>query len=362
MFSGYEGIWLVQLGCRGKGRTLRKMKTRAAVPNGKPDAGSRSRREFLGLAVVSAVIPALDAIGQKKLAEPWHQGWSPLQVVHEQGWDFGGGKMLCFANRSPIQMLSTVFLSKTGHVAVVDGGFFDDGDFLFEKLLELGGRVDHWFITHAHKDHYGALDTIMRRPDFARLKIGELVYSFPDLDWMERMGDSSAKKLAAEFLKKLRAVGKAIPQRRYVKGEVVRLDGGITFEVLNDYNLDIIKCSPVNGTSICLGVNMGNRRILVTGDVSADEGHWLTDTADKTKFKADIVFMAHHGQQGAPKRFYEMVKPEAAIWPAPQWLWDNASGDGGPGSGPYHTNYTKTWMQDLGVKLHYPMNKDYIFE
>ena len=323
---------------------------------------SQSRREFLGLVAASAVVPAVGAAGKRKLAEPWHEAWSPLKVVHEKGWDFGGGKMMCFANRSSTQMLSTVFVSKTGHVAVVDGGFFKDGDFLFEKLMELGGKVDHWFITHAHEDHYGALDTMMKRPDFGRLRIDELVYSFPELDWMEKMGEPNSKKLTTAFLEKLRTVGKSIPQRRYVKGETIRLDGGITFEVLNDYNLDIIKCDPVNGTSVCLGVNMGNRRILVTGDVSTNEGHWLTDAADKAKFKADIVFMTHHGQQGAPKRFYEMVKPEAAIWPAPQWLWDNASGGKGPGSGPYHTNYTKTWMQDLGVKLHYPMNKDYIFE
>jgi len=58
--------------------------------------------------------------------------------------------MICLANRSGTQMLSTVFVSKTGHVAVVDGGYYKDGDFLFSKLMELGGRVDHWFITHAH--------------------------------------------------------------------------------------------------------------------------------------------------------------------------------------------------------------------
>lgn len=269
---------------------------------------------------------------------------------------------MCFANRSYEQMLSAVFVSCSGHVAIVDGGTAKDGDFLFESLLELGGKVDYWFLTHAHSDHYGALDTMMKRPDFAKLKIGELVYSFPNLDWMEKAGEPPAQKLARAFLEKLRTVGKAIPQRRYVKGEMICLDGGISFEVLNDYNLDIITCDPVNGTSICLGVGMGNRRILVTGDVSANEGQWLAETADRAKFKADIVFMAHHGQKGAPKSFYEMVRPEAAIWPAPQWLWDNADVGKGPGSATYATNYTKTWMQDLGVKLHYPMDRDYVFE
>ena len=299
--------------------------------------------------------------GEGAAQTPFHIPWTPFERIKVDGWDFGGGRMLCFANRSSCQMLSTVFVSKSGRVAVVDGGSFKDGDFLFGKLLELGGRVDYWVITHAHTDHYGALDTMLKRPDFGKLKIGELVYSFPDLEWIEKAGEPGARKNTAAFLGNLAKGGASIPQRRYVKGEVVEMDG-ISFEVLNDYNLDIIKCDPVNGTTICMGVNMGNRRILVTGDVSANEGHWLASKADKAKFKADIVFMSHHGQQGAPKRFYEMVKPEAAIWPAPQWLWENiAFGGSCPGSGPFHTNYTKTWMQDLGVKKHYPMIRDYEF-
>ena len=333
----------------------------------------QSRREFIGLVAASAAPASCMAYaagdvratggttGRGAAQTPFHIPWTPFERIKVKGWDFGGGRMLCFANRSSEQMLSTVFVSKGGRLAVVDGGGFKDGDFLFGKLMELGGRIDHWFITHAHSDHYGALCTMLKRPDFARLKIGELVYSFPDLEWIEKSGEPGSRKSAAAFLGRLADAGASIPQRRYVKGEVVEMDG-VTFETLNDYNLDIIKIDPVNGTTICLGVNMGNRRILVTGDVSANEGHWLASTADKSKFKADIVFMAHHGQQGAPRRFYEMVKPEAAIWPAPQWLWENiAFGGSCPGSGPFHTNYTKTWMQDLKVKLHYPMVRDYEF-
>ena len=320
---------------------------------------SQSRREFLGLVAASAVVPAVGAAGKRKLAEPWHEAWSPLKVVHEKGWDFGGGKMMCFANRSSTQMLSTVFVSKTGHVAVVDGGFFKDGDFLFEKLMELGGKVDHWFITHAHEDHYGALDTMMKRPDFARLRIGELVYSFPELDWMEKMGEPNSKKLTAAFLEKLRTVGKAIPQRRYVKGETIRLDGGITFEVLNDCNTDL-KLPNINDTSICLSVKAGGRKWLVTGDIAVQTGEKLVRELG-AKLEHEIVFMAHHGQQGADKRFYAAVKPKTAIWHTPDWLWENDVGQG-PGSGPFKTNYTKCWMQDLGVREHHVLTKDVMFD
>ena len=322
-----------------------------------------TRREFSGIFAASAAAAGMAAPARDKarLQPPYHKHWTPEVHVTDKNWDFGGGRMICLANRSGTQMLSTVFVSKTGHVAVVDGGYYKDGDFLFSKLMELGGRVDHWFITHAHCDHFGALSTMMKRQDFAKLSIGQLVYSFPDPDWMAKKGEPRSKDQAIEFLGQLSGAGKAIEQRRYAKGEKILLDGGISFEVLNDYNLDIIRRDPVNGTTTCLGVDMGNRRILVTGDVSADEGAWLAKTADRAKFKADMCFLSHHGQQGAPKEFYAMVAPEAVLWPAPQWLWDNDAGGRGPGSGPWHTNYTKCWMQDLGIKKQYLITRDYIF-
>ncbi|MBQ6327898.1 MAG: MBL fold metallo-hydrolase, partial [Kiritimatiellae bacterium] len=111
----------------------------------------------------------------------------------------GGGKILCFANRGPSQMLSTVFVSKTGHVAVVDGGHFDDGEFLYGKLKELGGRVDLWFITHPHSDHYGALDTILRRFGGEGISVGKLIFNFPALGWIAR-NEPKSGELTGKFL------------------------------------------------------------------------------------------------------------------------------------------------------------------
>ena len=64
---------------------------------------------------------------------------------------------------------------------------------------------------------------------------------------------------------------------------------------------------------------------------------------------ADICQMAHHGQNGATKEFYEAVRPEVCFWCAPNWLWDNNAGKG------FNTHIWKTvevrgWMEELGVK------------
>ena len=68
--------------------------------------------------------------------------------------------------------------------------------------------------------------------------------------------------------------------------------------------------------------------------------------------KADYVQMAHHGQHGVTKEFYEAVAPTGCFWCAPDWLWNNDAGLG------YNTHCFKTvevqgWMEELGVKEHY---------
>ena len=65
--------------------------------------------------------------------------------------------------------------------------------------------------------------------------------------------------------------------------------------------------------------------------------------------KADICQMAHHGQNGCDRAFYEAVSPEICLWCTPLWLWNNDRGKG------FNTHIWKTvtvrgWMDEIGVK------------
>ena len=55
------------------------------------------------------------------------------------------------------QMMSFLLKTKSGKLIVVDGGRWDDGDYLMEQIRKEGGHVSAWFLTHAHTDHVGAL-------------------------------------------------------------------------------------------------------------------------------------------------------------------------------------------------------------
>jgi hypothetical protein len=61
--------------------------------------------------------------------------------------------------------------------------------------------------------------------------------------------------------------------------------------------------------------------------------------------------MAHHGQGGVSKEFYEYIGVKRCIWPTPLWLWNNDRGEGFD-TGPYLTVRTREWMDEMGVTEH----------
>ena len=317
-----------------------------------------TRKDFLtggvAMAAATGVRGALGAVN-KALTTP-DVKFKDLQTVKLLN---DGGRVYALSSRIDSISLSTVFVSPEGKILVVDGGYLrlgGDGKFLGDFLRKLGGHVDYWFITHAHGDHYGALVTIAERPDFYGVTIGELLYNFPDREWMLKREPGSRPYLTNFCDNVLGKCLKDVKRGDCSPGRVVKF-GSWSFEILNAPFL--CDGNTINNASVMISVKAGGKTWLETGDMGIEGGR---DAMKKlgARLKHDIVFLAHHGQNGTDKDFYAAVKPEAAIWPTPSWLWDNNNG-GGIGSGPYRTNYTKCWMQDLGVKKNYLLVKDYLF-
>ena len=311
-----------------------------------------TRKDFLtgGVALAAAGVFGENAKGKAALTTP-DVVFKDLQTVKMLS---GGGRVYALSSRIDSISLSTVFVSPEGKILVVDGGNLargGDGKFLGDFLHKLGGHVDYWFITHAHGfithahgDHYGALVTMSEKPDFYGVTIGELIYSFPDREWMLQREPDSRPYLTNFCDNVLGKCLKDVTRGDCSPGRVVQF-GSWSFD---------------NNASVMISVKAGGKTWLETGDMGVEGGR---DAMKKlgSRLKHDIVFLAHHGQNGVDKAFYAAVAPEAAIWPTPSWLWDNRVTNGTPGSGPWRTNYTKCWMQELGVKKNYLLVKDYLF-
>ena len=317
-----------------------------------------TRKDFLtgGAALAAAGVFGEKAKGKAALTTP-DVVFKNLQTVKMLS---GGGRVYALSSRIDSISLSTVFVSPEGKILVVDGGNLargGDGKFLGDFLHKLGGHVDYWFITHAHGDHYGALVTMAERPDFYGVTIGELIYNFPDCEWMLQREPDSRPYLTNFCDNVLGKCLKDVKRGDCSPGRVVQF-GSWSFEILNTPFL--CDGNTINNASVMISVKAGGKTWLETGDMGVEGGR---DAMKKlgSRLKHDIVFLAHHGQNGVDKAFYAAVAPEAAIWPTPSWLWDNRVTNGTPGSGPWRTNYTKCWMQELGVKKNYLLVKDYLF-
>ena len=262
---------------------------------------------------------------------------------------FGGEKVIFLKTKSI--GVSAIIVTKNKKLIVMDGGLADDHVHLLEVLKQYGGTVSQWYISHAHSDHaYAILEINKKKP--MPIKIEEVLYSFPPLEWIKE--NDKVNQETAEATRIINELP-TIPARHTIikKYDHFEIDG-VAIDVMNNYNLEV-RHNSVNNASIAVKVHVGGKTILFTGDLGVEMGNVLVKELGDT-LKADIVVMAHHGQNGVGKNFYERVKPSICVWPTPEWLWENNNG-GGPGSGSWRTNYVKCWMQDLGVKRHYPTFK-----
>ena len=254
-------------------------------------------------------------------------------------------------NQSGTQMESYLLLTDSDQLVVIDGGMKHDADYLLKKIREIhpDGRVDYWLFTHIHLDHAHALATILNRyPDV--LKIGQVYCDFPPLAWIERV-EPSSYDVSAEILE---ALGKLPNVAKMPKGEPLRL-GSVEITALNDLDdLDLERPGTViNDTSILYRVKTPETTLLFLGDLEPRGQEALVGKLPPEAFRADVVQMAHHGQNGVTRDFYDLVRPTVCLWCAPDWLWDNNPPGQGSDTGPWKTVQTRAWMNEMGVRKHY---------
>ncbi len=245
------------------------------------------------------------------------------------------------------QMMGYVIKDADGRLYVVDGGQKVDAPFLHKFLMEYGGEVDGWFISHPHDDHTGALTELLENPQ--GLTIKAIYGAFLEDSIMARCD----KRRAGDF----RMLSKELDRSgvefiRTEPGMVIKTDR-LTVEVLTDISPEI-KHNCMNESSIVYKFSDFKKSVLFLGDLGVVGGQKLLKGPYKEKLKSDYVQMAHHGQRGVNFNVYKAIAPQGCLWPTPEWLWNN---DGGKGynTGPWDTIRVRRWMDKLGVEEHYVM-------
>ena len=261
---------------------------------------------------------------------------------------FGAGRLTMFANRDTnAQLLSVIIENGEGGLIVVDGGWTNNAEYLLNQIKQKGGHVKAWLITHPDSDHAGALADILYKHN-GEITIDGIYYSFHEDSWYAEKDAEVANMVA--YIKGAFAL---VPQNTLhgdiVSGQVIDA-GPAKIQVLNKAykaNSDF-----VNNSSVAYMVSLNGTNVVFLGDLARAGGEMLMADHDLRALKCDVVQLAHHGQNGVDFEVYKALRPSVALWPTPQWLWDNDGGSGA-GTGPWLTQDTKNWMVRLGIKTSY---------
>ena len=256
----------------------------------------------------------------------------------------GVGELWMLGSKTGAQNLSIVIKSPHGKLIIVDGGWEADAEKLSSLILQQGGKVDAWLITHPHEDHVGALCAILN--DTARkIKIDKIYCSLATPDWYRQVSPTGAG-IADQLLSAFTKLPVGTVTNNIGRGTEINIDD-VNIRVLN--NRGVYTYNGVNNSSLVYKIRVSGQSILILGDLAYDGGKDLIKTCTASELKSDIVQMAHHGQQGVDQDAYALIAPTTCLWPTPAWLWNNDNG-GGIGSGPWGTLTTRAWMDALGVK------------
>lgn len=239
---------------------------------------------------------------------------------------------------------SYVFLTRSGKVIVMDGGYPKEAPYLRGFLSALGGKVDAWFISHPHSDHMGVLSEVLK--DLKGLEIKHIYHSsvsapIIDLDSESNYCKKTYKRMAES----------GIPVTDIQEPGVEYDFGGMKIKVLGVANNEIHK-NAYNNSSMILRVWDKKKSMVFLGDAGIECGDKVLNGPYRNLLDCDYLQVAHHGQKGCSEQFYKSIKFKACLWPTPTWVWNNDRGEG-INTGPLKTFDTRRWMDEIGIKEHH---------
>lgn len=248
------------------------------------------------------------------------------------------------------QMMGCVIQTLDKKTIVIDGGTRGDSKQLMDFIIEKAeGHVDAWFFTHPHQDHLGAFCNMFK--NIVGITVDKIYHHFPTMEELETYGyrnqdekliwTQTKEIFEEEFKNKVQVVQ---------PNDIFYIDE-IKVTVLRVYD-PTMTTNFVNNSSVVYRIENDTTSFLILGDLGEQGGEEVMNNCPLELLQADYTQMAHHGQAGVSKEFYQYIQPKRCIWPTPDWLWDNDNG-GGFDTGPWQTVRTREWMEELGVTEHW---------
>jgi competence protein ComEC len=197
---------------------------------------------------------------------------------------------------------SILIIAPGGKAVLVDAGLPGTGRVVLDAMKRYNvGQIDLLVATHAHADHIGGADEVMRRTKVTTVLDSKVPNSTKNYeDFLAAIDQTGARYVPAS------------------PGQKFDLGGGATLTVLGPLQPFLTKnqlrsgANEPNANSVVTRLDYGDFSLLLTGDAEAETEERLMATG--ANLKARVLKVGHHGSRYASsEKFLRQGGFEAAI-------------------------------------------------
>ena len=198
---------------------------------------------------------------------------------------------------------STFIITPKNKTILIDGGGSNTGSFdvgentLLPYILDKGyNKIDLMIISHFDSDHVGGLLTILEE-----IKVEKVLIA-------KQEEQSENYKRFLNIVKE-----KNIPVIVGKRGDKINIEKDLYLDILFPES-EQIEENMINNNSLVFNMHYNNFSMLFTGDIEEIAEKRIIEITNKSRLKADIIKVPHHGSKTSSTReLLEIVLPKIAL-------------------------------------------------
>lgn len=262
--------------------------------------------------------------------------------------------MLPITELLTLNIMSFVLRTREGKLVVIDGGRYQETEYLLSVLRALSPdpehiRVDAWLITHLHIDHYRALLTLLRDEKTADfLEIGDVYLNLLCDEFytaLSREKLAEAPEVCRDLLNLPKRLGATV--HTVQDDDTFRVDE-LVFRALHTPKMADAELMNTNDSSVVWQLKVdGGKTVLFLSDAEFVCNNDLLARC-RADLPADIVQIGHHGCGNVTGECYRAIGAETYLWQAShKFLYS----DRGDGLGTHNTGviHTRACLDAMGI-------------